>query len=481
MITTLEPDPSTTVRLTVAAASYLVAATLFLLGLQRMASPLTARSGIRWAGAGMLIATAATFLLPGLHNLGLIVTALVLGTVAAWITGRKVAITDMPQMVALYNGMGGGSAAAIGAVELLRLSAAQQAGTATAGAATMSTTALVLAVIGALIGAVSLSGSVIAWAKLDGRMDRRYTFRGQQIFNAVLFALTVVLGVVAAYSLQMPAIVAFFVAALLLGVLMTLPIGGADMPVVISLYNAFTGLAVAFEGYVLGNEALIIAGMMVGAAGLLLTRLMAKAMNRPISGVLFGSFGGGGEAQSISGSQKPIEAGDVAAMMAFADRVVIVPGYGMAVAQAQHKIWELAQKLIARGVSVKFAIHPVAGRMPGHMNVLLAEAGVPYDLIADMDDINPEFALTDVALVIGANDVVNPVAKTDPASPIYGMPILDVVNARNIVVIKRGKGTGFAGIENALFYADNARMLYGDGAAAASALVGELKALDGGH
>lgn len=253
------------------------------------------------------------------------------------------------------------------------------------------------------------------------------------------------------------------------------------MPVVISLYNALTGLAVAFEGYVLGNEALIIAGMMVGAAGILLTRLMAKAMNRPISGVLFSSFGGGGEQQEISGSQKPIEAGDVAAMMAFAERVVIVPGYGMAVAQAQHKIWELAQKLMERGVKVKFAIHPVAGRMPGHMNVLLAEAGVPYDLIADMDDINPEFPNTDVALVIGANDVVNPVARTDPASPIYGMPILDVSHARNAVVIKRGKGTGFAGIENALFYSDNTRMLYGDGAEMASALVSELKAIDGGH
>ena len=276
-------------------------------------------------------------------------------------------------------------------------------------------------------------------------------------------------------------IIGFFVAALALGVLMTLPIGGADMPVVISLYNAFTGLAVAFEGYVLGNEALIIAGMMVGAAGILLTRLMAKAMNRPISGVLFGSFGGGGQQQEISGSQKPIEAGDVAAMMAYAERVVIVPGYGLAVAQAQHKIWELAQRLIERGVKVKFAIHPVAGRMPGHMNVLLAEAGVPYDLIADMDDINPEFKNTDVSLVIGANDVVNPVAKTDPASPIYGMPILDVVDSKNTIVIKRGKGTGFAGIENALFYADNTRMLYGDGAEMASALVSELKALDGGH
>ncbi|MEG1679827.1 MAG: NAD(P)(+) transhydrogenase (Re/Si-specific) subunit beta [Stenotrophomonas sp.] len=469
--------------------SYLVAATLFLLGLQRMASPKTARSGIQWAGAGMLIATAATFFLPGLHNIALIAVALVLGTGLAWVSAKKVAITDMPQMVALYNGMGGGSAAAIGAVELLRFSELANRDTshwsaqaiADLSARLPSNTVLALAVIGSAIGAVSLSGSIIAWAKLDGRLDKRVTFPGQQAFNLLVAVAMVVLGAWAAISLQPLAIISFFVVALALGVLMTLPIGGADMPVVISLYNAFTGLAVAFEGYVLGNEALIIAGMMVGAAGILLTRLMAKAMNRPISGVLFSNFGGGGQGAEISGTQKPIEAADVAAMMAFAERVVIVPGYGMAVAQAQHKIWELAQRLIERGVKVKFAIHPVAGRMPGHMNVLLAEAGVPYDLIADMDDINPEFANTDVSLVIGANDVVNPVAKTDPTSPIYGMPILDVVNSKNTIVIKRGKGTGFAGIENALFYADNTRMLYGDGAEAASALVSELKALDGGH
>ena len=454
-------------------ASYLVAATLFLLGLQRMASPKTARSGIQWAGVGMLIATIATFFLPGLHNLGLIVAAIVIGVALNWVWGRKVPITDMPQMVALFNGMGGGSAAAIGAVELLKFAGGE--------AARPSPVVLVLAVLGSLIGAVSLSGSVIAWAKLDGRMDKRYTFPGQQWFNAAVALGTVMLGALAIHALGVPMIVAFFLAALALGVLMTLPIGGADMPVVISLYNAFTGLAVAFEGYVLGNEALIIAGMMVGAAGILLTRLMAKAMNRSIKSVLFSNFGGGGaSAAEISGSQKPIEASDVAAMMAFAERVVIVPGYGMAVAQAQHKIWELTQRLLDRGVKVKFAIHPVAGRMPGHMNVLLAEAGVPYDLIADMDDINPEFRNTDVSLVIGANDVVNPVAKTDPSSPIYGMPILDVVDSKNTIVIKRGKGTGFAGIENALFYADNTRMLYGDGAEMASALVSELKALDGG-
>ena len=454
-------------------ASYFIAATLFLLGLQRMASPKTARSGIQWAGAGMLLATVATLLLPGLHNLGLILLATALGTVVAWTWGKRVAITDMPQMVALFNGMGGGSAAAIGAVELLRFSL---------GGAAAPKLTLVLGVVGALIGAVSLSGSVIAWAKLDGRMDKRYTFPGQQWFNALVALVAVVLGAMVVHSLGVPLVIAFFAVALVLGILMTLPIGGADMPVVISLYNALTGLAVAFEGYVLGNQALIVAGMMVGAAGMLLTRLMAKAMNRSIRNVLFSNFGASsGQGQEIAGSQKPIEAGDVAAMMAYAERVVIVPGYGMAVAQAQHKVWELAQRLIERGVKVKFAIHPVAGRMPGHMNVLLAEAGVPYDLIADMDDVNPEFPNTDVSLVIGANDVVNPVAKTDPSSPIYGMPILDVSQSKNTVVIKRGKGTGFAGIENALFYADNTRMLYGDGAGMAGALVSELKALDGGH
>ncbi len=465
--------------LTLVKLSYFIAATLFLLGLQRMASPKTARSGIQWAGVGMLIATVATFFLPGLHNIGLMLVAIVLGVGLNWVWGKKVALTDMPQMVALFNGMGGGSAAAIGAVELVRWNAQYGALPIMEHAPLL---VRVLAVVGALIGAVSLTGSIIAWAKLDGRMDKRYTFPGQQYFNALVALAAVGCGVMALSTLGLPWIIAFFVLALALGVLMTLPIGGADMPVVISLYNAFTGLAVAFEGYVLGNEALIIAGTMVGAAGMLLTRLMAKAMNRKISSVLFSNFGGGGaQMQEIGGSMKPIEAADVAAMMAFAERVVIVPGYGLAVAQAQHKIWELSQRLIERGVKVKFAIHPVAGRMPGHMNVLLAEAGVPYDLIADMDDINPEFAQTDVSLVIGANDVVNPVAKTDPASPIYGMPILDVVNSKNTIVIKRGKGTGCAGSENALFYADNTRMLYGDGSEMANALVSELKALDGGH
>ncbi len=472
---------------------YFLAALLFILGLKRMSSPRTARGGIVWAGFGMLLAVLATFFLPDMHNRGLIVAAVLIGVAAAWWSGRRVAMTAMPQMVALYNGMGGGAAAAIGAVELIGYARGlglhavpdtsplrPEAWAVNGLPPALSPTELALGVLGALIGAVSFSGSLIAFAKLQGWLDKRFVFPGQRAVNLLLLAAAVVLGILLASGhASLMLIVAFFALALLFGLLMTLPIGGADMPVVISLYNAFTGLAVAFEGFVLGNEAMIIAGTVVGAAGTLLTQLMAKAMNRSIGNVLFGSFGAaGGEAQAIEGVQKPVDAADAAVMMAYAERVVIVPGYGLAVAQAQHKVWEFAQLLIKRGVKVKFAIHPVAGRMPGHMNVLLAEAGVPYDLIADMDDINPEFPATDVALVIGANDVVNPLAKTDPASPIYGMPILDVGNAKHVIVIKRGKGTGFAGIENALFYADNTRMLYGDGQAAVGELVTSLKEID---
>ncbi|MGN6280474.1 NAD(P)(+) transhydrogenase (Re/Si-specific) subunit beta [Frateuria sp.] len=465
-------------------ACYFLAALLFILGLKRMSSPRSARGGIVWAGVGMALAVVATFALPGLAHRGLILAALLLGTGAAWWSGRRVAMTAMPQMVALYNGMGGGAAAAIGAAELVAFSGAAvtllDGGRFTADGEAPGTVQLALAVLGALIGAVSFSGSLVAFAKLQGWLDRRFVFPGQRAVNLMVLALAVVLGVLLAAGTLAPGVIAgFFALALLFGLMMTLPIGGADMPVVISLYNAFTGLAVAFEGFVLGNEAMIIAGTVVGAAGTLLTQLMARAMHRSLGNVLFGSFGAAsGAAQAIGGAQKPVEATDAAVMMAYAERVVIVPGYGMAVAQAQHKVWEFARLLIERGVKVKFAIHPVAGRMPGHMNVLLAEAGVPYDLIADMDEINAEFPSTDVALVIGANDVVNPLAKTDPASPIYGMPILDVAVAKNVIVVKRGKGTGFAGIENALFYADNARMLYGDGQAVAAELVAALKGLD---
>jgi NAD(P) transhydrogenase subunit beta len=462
-------------------ASYFVAAVLLIMGIKRMSSPVTARSGIQWAGVGVLVAVIATFFHHGgaerilIENAALIFVAIALSTALAWYSGKKVAMTDMPQMVALYNGMGGGSAAAIGAMALF--GAALGAGPEHA----LTLTQKVLAVVGALIGSVSFTGSLIAFAKLQGWMDKTFRFRGQQAVNGLCFLAAVVLGAMIVYHMAPHMIVLFFAAALLFGILMTLPIGGADMPVVISLYNAFTGLAVGFEGFFQQNVALIIAGTVVGAAGTLLTRLMAKAMNRSISNVLFSNFGGGGQAAAeIKGSLKPIEADDAASLLYLADKIIIVPGYGMAVAQAQHKIWELSQNLIKRDKQVKFAIHPVAGRMPGHMNVLLAEAGVPYDLIADMDEVNPEFPNCDVAIVIGANDVVNPVAKTDKSSPIYGMPILDVANAKQVIVIKRGKGTGFAGIENALFYQDNCRMLYADGQEAASKLIAGLKAMDGG-
>ncbi|MEE8345092.1 MAG: NAD(P)(+) transhydrogenase (Re/Si-specific) subunit beta [Woeseiaceae bacterium] len=447
-------------------ASYFIAAILFIFGLKRMSSPVTARGGIIWAGAGMVVATLVTFLYPGMGNYALMMVAIFIGGVLAWVSGKKVAMTNMPQMIALYNGMGGGAAAAIAAVELL-------------GGEEHGLVFGTLAVLGGMIGAVSFSGSLIAFAKLQGLMKSTVRFGGQQLLNLLLLIGTVGLAAIIVFQPgDINLIFVFFLLALILGVTMTLPIGGADMPVVISLYNALTGLAVAFEGFVLQNAAMIIAGTVVGAAGTLLTQLMAKAMNRSLANVLFSRFGDEvGEASDIAGSMKPIEAPDVGIMMAFADKVLIVPGYGMAVAQAQHKVWELAQLLISRGVDVKFAIHPVAGRMPGHMNVLLAEAGVPYDIIYDQDEINAEFASADVALVIGANDVVNPAARTDPASPIYGMPILDADRAKNVIVIKRGQGVGFSGIENALFFLDQTRMLYGDGQAMASQLIQEIKSI----
>jgi proton-translocating NAD(P)+ transhydrogenase subunit beta len=448
--------------------SYLLTAFLFIMGLKRMSSPVTARSGIIWAGAGMVVATLVTFLYPGLTNYPLIMVAIGIGSAIAWISARRVAMTDIPQMIALYNGMGGGAAAAIAAVELYR---GEPLGTVVAS----------LAVIGGLIGAVSFSGSLIAFGKLQGLIKKSYRFRGQQLFNLLILAVALVHGGMIASGVHtgLGVVTSVFGLALLLGVTMTLPIGGADMPVVISLYNALTGLAVAFEGFVLGNAAMIIAGTVVGSAGTLLTQLMAKAMNRSLGNVLFSGFGDTGAVAAsgtLSGSMKPIEAADAGVMMAYAQKVIVVPGYGMAVAQAQHKVWELCQLLIDRGVTVRFAIHPVAGRMPGHMNVLLAEAGVPYDLIADLDEINAEFETADVALIIGANDVVNPVARTDKSSPIYGMPILNADKAKNVIVIKRGQGAGFSGIENALFYLDNTRMLYGDGQAAASQLIQAVKA-----
>ncbi len=450
---------------------YIVTVFFFIVGLQRMSHPLTARSGIVWAGAAMLIATLVTFFTPNLTNIALIAIAIVIGGGFGYIAAKRVAMTNMPQMVALYNGMGGGAAAGISAVVLL-------------GATTATTGSL--AVVGGLIGAISFSGSLIAFLKLQGWMPSRpVTFTGQQIVNMVVLVLAIVAGVFV--ILQPPSIPLsisiflplFFILALSFGLLMTLPIGGADMPVVISMLNAFTGLAVALDGFSFAtpNYAMIVAGVIVGAAGSLLTLRMAKAMNRSLTNVFFGAFGATEEqAGQVLGSMKVIEADDGAVMLAYADRVIIAPGYGMAVAQAQQKVKELTDLLESRGVQVKFAIHPVAGRMPGHMNVLLAEAGVDYDHLFDRDEVNPEFPSTDVVLVIGANDVVNPAAHRQ-GSPLFGMPILDVEQAKNVIILKRGQGKGFAGIENDLFYRDNTQMLYGDAQETVGKLVQALKKL----
>lgn len=462
----------------IAGLSGLAAAVLFIFGLKRMSSPVTALSGIVVAGLGMVVAVAVSFLAvfdvaetvrPHLGvNLILAVAAIALGGGWAWLRGRKVEMTAMPQMVALYNGMGGGAAAAVAAIS-----------------ARGTPSALILAVTaaGALIGSISLTGSVIAWAKLDGKINKPFRFGGQRAVNGALFLVTVLLGIALVAFFDSPALpllaILFFLGALAFGIMMTLPIGGADMPVVISLYNAFTGLAVGLEGYALQNPALMIAGMVVGSAGTLLTVLMAKAMNRSLANVLFSNFGdatvAGGD--TTHGEMKSADASDAAIAMRYASSVVIIPGYGLAVAQAQQKLYEFVKLLQAAGVDVKFAIHPVAGRMPGHMNVLLAEAGVPYDIIYDMEDINADFVNTDVALVIGANDVVNPAARTDKTSPIYGMPILNADQAHQVYVIKRGRGKGYSGVENLLFFEENCNMVYGDAQAVMTRMVQAVKDL----
>lgn len=473
---------------TIIQASYLIAAALFILGLKQMSSPVTARRGILWAGAGMVLATLVTFMEPEIlsseqvsTNILLIIVAIALGGGYAWYSGKKVAMTDMPQMIAMYNGMGGGAAAAIAAVELIKASshAAEEGSAATIGSV-LGADVAILGILGAVIGTISFSGSIIAWAKLDGRLNRSKLLPKQHLVNAVLAIVTVGFAGAIYFSADLNTIIIFYALALVLGIFITVPVGGADMPVIISLFNALTGLAVGFEGYVLGNAAMIVAGIVVGSAGSLLTQLMAKAMNRSVANVFFAGVGTGDVAASGDGStgvMKEIQAQDAGILMSFASQVVIIPGYGMAVAQAQHKVWELTQILTEKGVTVKFAIHPVAGRMPGHMNVLLAEAGVPYDMIYDMEDINAGFKTTTVTLVIGANDVVNPSAKNDTSSPLYGMPILDAIDSENVIVIKRGRGAGFSGVENPLFFADNTKMLFGDGQKAVSELIQAVKEL----
>lgn len=452
---------------TIIQVAYYAAAILFIIGLKRMSSPKTAASGIYWAGAGMLVAVLATFLYPGMSNFILIIIAILLSSVVAWYSGKKVPITAMPEMIAMFNGMGGGAAATIAAAELIRLIGHTEA--------QPQIVTLYLGILGALIGAISFTGSIIAFIKLRDWM-KTINFPAQQAVNLTVLGLAIISGVAFLYTNSLVIFIMFFGLSAIYGVLMTIPIGGADMPVVISLYNAFTGLAVACEGILLNNMAMIIAGTLVGAAGSLLTLLMARAMNRSIANIIFSKFGVSGEGSAVSGEMKSMEVEDAAITLGYVNSVVIVPGYGMAVAQAQQKVWELAQLLMSKGVNVRFAVHPLAGRMPGHMNVLLAEAGVPYDYIAEMEEINDDLPNTDVAIVLGANDVVNPAARTDKASPIYGMPILNVDKAKQCFVIKRGKGAGYSGVQNSLFFADNTKMVYGDAKDVITKMIHALKA-----
>ena len=456
-------------RLFAMQASYVVAALLFIFGLKRLSSPATARSGNRIAAIGMAIALSATLLDRGIVNWWVIIGGTIVGAAIGIYFGRTVAMTQMPQMVALFNGMGGATAAIVSVVEFTR-------------AADAGPGAKTAAVLGAAIGALSLTGSIIAFGKLQELLSGKpMLFTGQKFVNALIALGIIVLGAMVVVGRGDVSYVWMLTGlALLLGVLFVLPIGGGDMPVIISILNSLTGLAAALTGLALGNQLLVVAGILVGSSGTLLTLLMSKAMNRNISNVLFAGFGTPVASTAVTGASgltvRETSAEDAAVAMAYATKVVIVPGYGLAVAEAQHASRELATELEKRGVEVKYAIHPVAGRMPGHMNVLLAEAEVPYDQLAEMDEINPQFEQTDVALVVGANDVVNPAARSDTSSPIYGMPILDVDKARNVIVLKRSMNPGFAGIENELFYRGNTRMLFGDARKSLAALIEAVRA-----
>jgi H+-translocating NAD(P) transhydrogenase subunit beta len=455
---------------------YLVSAVLFIVGLKFLSSPARARQGNTVAALGMAVAgltLLAELHMPGAdvprNNLWLVFAAVAIGAIAGGVGARRVAMTDMPQMVAILNGCGGGAAAVISVAEFLHL------GSPRAGADTM---------FGCIIGSISFSGSIVAFAKLQGLVsEKAINSPVQKVVNALLFA--TLLGLVGYLGFAAGGAPAFYTllgVALAFGVLMVMPIGGADMPVVISLLNSFTGLAVAATGFVLHNNALIISGTLVGASGTLLTMLMCKAMNRSLGNVLFAGFGsapaaGTAAAGGAAKNHREVSVEDAAVLLANIQSLIVVPGYGMAVAQAQHTVRELADLLAKKGVDVKYAIHPVAGRMPGHMNVLLAEANVPYDQLFDLDQINPDFERADVALVIGANDVVNPAARSDKASPIYGMPILDADKAQHVIVIKRSMNPGFAGIDNQLYYEPRTSMLFGDAKGAVSKLVEAVKGL----
>ena len=449
---------------------YLVAAVCFIVALKGLSSPRGARMGNLIGAAGMLVAVGATFATPGMHRVWLIVIALAIGTAVAVPAARSVRMTAIPQMVAAFNGVGGAAAALVSLAEFDRAAADTGFGTAAA------------VVFSALVGAVSFTGSAVTFAKLQELMTGQpIVLPKQRLANGLLAAVTVGLAVWGLADRSVTAVALLAVVALVLGVLFVLPVGGADVPVVISLLNSFTGLAVAATGAVLRTTLLIVAGTLVGASGTLLTRMMSQAMGRSLSNILFGAITAAPTtAVESEGSDRPVRTGtvdDVAVQLGYARRVVVVPGYGLAVAQAQHTVRELADLLEARGVEVAYGIHPVAGRMPGHMNVLLAEANVPYEQLREMDDVNAQMSLTDVALVVGANDVVNPAARDSPGSPIYGMPIINVDQAQSVVFLKRSMRPGFAGIDNALLYDARTTMLFGDAKETLTALVAAVKVL----
>lgn len=459
---------------------YLIASITFIVGIKFLGNPATARKGNLIAAFGMSIAIFGTIFLyekngESLHNLPWIFGGLIVGTILGFFAAKKVQMTAMPEMVSLFNGMGGACAMLISIIEFQHLSDGSLVGL---------EGKLAIILVGMIIGSVSFSGSMIAWGKLSGNVKDK-SFGKQQFINIGLLLVILVLAYVTVMGVEANAMMFFYLVltlSLLYGVLFVMPIGGADMPVVISLLNSFTGVAAACGGFLYGNKVMLVGGILVGSAGTLLTIVMCKAMNRSLINVLIGNFGGGASgaaasSSSFAGSIKEVSASDAAILMRYAKKVIIVPGYGLAVAQAQHVVHDLELLLESEGVEVKYAIHPVAGRMPGHMNVLLAESNVSYDKLVEMEEINPEFNTTDVVLVVGANDVVNPAAKTDPNSPIYGMPILDVENAANVIVNKRSMKAGYAGIDNELFFKPKTSMLFGDAKKALTELVSEIKAL----
>ena len=468
--------------ITILEITYIVASVLFVIGLKMLSHPLTARRGNILAAFGMGFAIIATILFhrkdgEPIGNIPLILAAIAIGTVIGWVIAKRVKMTAMPQLVSFFNGMGGAAAALISMMEFPHVSPELIA---RSGMANGHVLAILL---GLMIGTVSWSGSMIAFGKLDGRIGDLRVKSMKYVNIAILIILLGFIVYIMTRDVQesrelMPFIYLMFVISVIYGVLFVMPIGGADMPVVISLLNSFTGVAAAMGGFLYNNQAMLTGGILVGSAGTILTILMCKAMNRSLLNVIVGVFGGGGSAAvPEAGTIKEITLSDAAIFLSYSKKVVIVPGYGLAVAQAQHICHELDKLLDEKGVEVKYAIHPVAGRMPGHMNVLLAEADVPYEQLIESDEINPDLPNTDVLMVIGANDVVNPAAEDDPSSPIYGMPIVKARDARNIIVMKRGMGKGYAAIENMLFYNDKTRMLFGDAKNTLQNLVSEIKKL----